>query len=139
MRLSDIPFNPPESTLRQFAGLWIVAFGGLGIQQGLLRDRPAVGLALGALAVAVGTVGLVRPRAVRPIFVGWTVLAFPIGWTVSHILMGLIYFGLFLPFGLVFRLIGRDPLALKPPPEAATYWRARRPPDDVRRYFRQFS
>lgn len=138
MRWSDIPFKPPESTLRQFAGLWLAAFGAIGVQQALGRGRPAVGLALGALAAAVGVLGLIRPRAVRPIFVGWMVLAFPIGWTVSNLLMGIIYFGLFLPFGLVFRLIGRDALALKPPAGATTYWKPRRPTADVRRYFRQF-
>ena len=29
MQWSDIQFRPPEKTLRQFAGLWLVCFGGL--------------------------------------------------------------------------------------------------------------
>jgi galactonate dehydratase len=36
------------------------------------------------------------------------------------------------------RLIGRDALALKPPAGATSYWKPRRSPADVRRYFRQF-
>ena len=46
----------------------------------------------------------------RLIYVGWMVLAFPIGWTVSQVMLALMFFGLFTPIGLVFRLIGRDPL-----------------------------
>jgi hypothetical protein len=138
MRWSDIPFKPPSKTLRQFAALWLAVFGSIAGWQWLAKGRPGVGLAIGTLAVSVGVIGLVRPRLVRPIFVGWMVLAFPIGWTISNLLMGIIYFGLFLPFGLVSRLIGRDALAIKPPVDANTYWQPRRAPTDFRRYFRQF-
>jgi hypothetical protein len=138
MRWSDIPFNPPENTLRQFAVLWLAAFGAIAAWQGLAKGRPAAGLALGVFAVSAGVIGLIRPRALRPIFVGWMVLAFPVGWTISNLFMGMIYFGLFLPFGLVFRLIGRDALALKPPAAATTYWKPRQAPAEIRRYFRQF-
>ena len=63
-----------------------------------------------ALALTVGLAGLTRPEWMRSIYVGWMVLAFPIGWTVSQVMLALMFFGLFTPIGLVFRLIGRDPL-----------------------------
>ena len=44
MRWSDIQFNPPRKTLRQFAGLWLVFFGGMALWQALVRGR--TGLAL---------------------------------------------------------------------------------------------
>ena len=34
MQWSDIQFDPPRKTLRQFAGLWLVFFGGLALWQG---------------------------------------------------------------------------------------------------------
>ena len=40
-------------------------------------------MVLWGLAVVIGGVGLVAPAAIKPVFVAWTVLAFPIGWTVS--------------------------------------------------------
>jgi hypothetical protein len=138
MRWSDIPFSPEPRTLRQFAGLWLAFFGGLAAWQGLMRGRPGLAAALAVLAVVVGGLGLMRPALVRPIFVGWMVLAFPIGWTVSLLLLGLVYYGLFLPIGLAFRLAGRDALALRPRPGATTYWAPHAAPADVRRYFRQF-
>jgi hypothetical protein len=138
MQWSDIPFSPEPRTLRQFAGLWLAFFGGLAAWQGLMRGRPGLAAALAVLAVVVGGLGLARPALVRPIFVGWMVLAFPIGWTVSLLLLGLVYYGLFLPIGLAFRLAGRDALALRPRPGATTYWTPHAAPADVRRYFRQF-
>lgn len=138
MRWSDIPFSPPPRTLRQFAGLWLLVFGGIAAWQGLVRGRPAVAAVVGTLAVAVGVAGLISPRLVRPVFVGWMVLAFPIGWTVSLLLLGLVYFGIVFPIGLAFRLVGRDALGLRPRPDLSTYWTPRPAPADVRRYFRQF-
>ena len=138
MRWSDIPFAPDSRTLRQFAGLWLAFFGGFAAWQGIVRGRVGLAVALAVLAVVVGCLGLVRPSLIRPIFVGWMVLAFPIGWTISLVLLGLIYYGLFLPIGLAFRLAGRDALRLRPRPDVSTYWTPRAAPADVRRYFRQF-
>ena len=39
MQWSDIQFDPPRKTLRQFAGLWLVFFGGMAIWQALVRGR----------------------------------------------------------------------------------------------------
>jgi hypothetical protein len=124
--------------LRQFAGLWLAFFGGMAAWQGFVRGRVGVAVVLAVLAVVIAGMGLIRPALVRPVFVGWMVLAFPIGWTVSLVLLGLVYYGLFLPIGLVFRLTGRDALGLRPRPGLITYWTARPGVADVRRYFRQF-
>jgi hypothetical protein len=138
MRWSDIPRSPSTTMLRQFAALWLIFFGSIAAWQWLARGRVGIAAALAALAIGVGVLGLARPQAVRPIFVGWMILAFPIGWTVSLILLGLVYYGLFLPLGLVFRLMGRDALLLRPRPSLTTYWTPRSSPADIRRYFRQF-
>jgi len=124
--------------LRQFSALWLAFFGGISAWQGLGKDRPMVALLLAVLAGSVGGLGLAWPRAVRPIFVGWMVLAFPIGWTVSLLLLGLVYFGLFVPTGLALRLTGRDAMGRRPQPERTTYWTPRSAPTDLRQYFRQF-
>ena len=66
------------------------------------------------------------------------VLAFPIGWTVSQVMLAVMFFGLFTPIGLVFRLIGRDPLHRTRRPELESYWAPKPTPTDLRRYFKQF-
>ena len=138
MQWSDIPFHPDRKTLRQFAGLWLVFFGGMALWQALVRGRPSLGLSIGALALVVGLAGLTRPEWVRLIYVGWMVLAFPIGWTVSQVILLLMFYGLFTPIGLVFRLIGRDPLQRARRPGVESYWTPKPAPADVRRYFKQF-
>ncbi len=90
------------------------------------------------LALTFGPLGLFWPGALRPIFVGWMVLAFPIGWTVSLLVLALIFYGLFTPMALVFRLMGRDALDRLREPDRPSYWQPKPAPADLRRYFRQF-
>ena len=138
MRWSDIPWRPPPRMLRQFAGLWIVFFGGLALWLGFVRQQPTAAFVVGALAVGVGLLGLVRPAAVRPIFVAWMALAFPIGWVVSRLMLGLVYYGLFTPLALIFRLIGRDELRLKRPAGQESHWQPKTIPADPARRFRPY-
>ena len=138
MRWSDIPFNPTHRTLRQFAGLWLVFFGGVALWQALVRGRANLGLSIGALALVVGLAGLTRPEWVRLIYIGWMVLAFPIGWTVSQVMLALMFYGLFTPIGLVFRLLGRDALHRARRPGVDSYWTPKPAPAGPRSYFRQF-
>ena len=138
MRWSDIQFDPNRKTLRQFAGLWLVVFAGMGLWQALARGNPRLGLSLGALALVVGVAGLTRPEWVRLIYIGWMVLAFPIGWTVSQVILLIIYFGLFTPISLVFRLIGRDPLQRARRAGVESYWTPKPAPAGVTSYFKQF-
>jgi hypothetical protein len=65
------------------------------------------------------------------------VLAFPIGWTVSRLLLAGVYYGLMTPIGLGGRLMGRDPLQLRFH-ECESYWTDKPARTEARSYFRQF-
>ncbi len=138
MRWSDVPRNPSPTMLRQFAALWLVVFLAMSAWEIFVRERSSVGLALAVLALTVGPLGLANSRLIRPIFVGWMVLAFPIGWTVSLVLLALVYYGVVTPVGLLLRLAGHDPLRLRRDPGLATYWVTKPAVSDVRRYFRRY-
>jgi hypothetical protein len=138
MQWSDIQFQPPDKTLRQFAGLWLACFGGLAAWQGIVRGHTSLAAALAVLALGVGPLGLIWPRIVRPIYVAWMVLAFPIGWSISQIILAVMFYGLFTPIGLIFRIIGRDALHRARQPGLESYWSAKTIPADPRRYFKQF-
>jgi hypothetical protein len=51
-----------------------------------------------------------------------------LGRLVSPIVVGVLFFVVFTPFGLVMRAFGYDPLRLKADPRASTYWIERSPP-----------
>jgi hypothetical protein len=138
MRWSDLPVDPPPRTLRQFAGLFLTVFGALAAWEGVAKGRPVLGAVLGGLALVVGVVGLWRPNLVRPVYVGGVVLTFPIGWVVSQVVLALIYFGIFTPVGLIFRLAGRDALQRAWRPKLPSYWSPKPTATDPRGYFRQF-
>ena len=138
MQWSDIPFHPSRATLRQFAGLWLVFFGGLALWQGLVRGQTGLATLCAVLALTIGPLGLIRPGWIRPIYVGWMILAFPIGWTVSQVMLALMFYGLFTPIGLLFRLLGRDPLHRARRPGVESYWTPKPAPAGPKSYFRQF-
>jgi hypothetical protein len=134
----DSPFNPTDRMLRQFSAIWIFFFGGIATWQEFHHHRHTLALILGVLAVTLGPLGLTWPRAMRPVFIGWMALVYPIGWTVSRIVLGTIFYALFTPMACVLRLVGRDELRLKPHPDAPTYWQSKPVAADKARYLRQF-
>lgn len=138
MQWSEAIKPPSEKLLRQFAGLFLIVFlalAGWRVWHGPV-DLWARGLA--TLAVVVGGVGLIRPRAIRYVYSGWMIVAFPIGWTISMTVLALLFFVLFTPIAALFKLMGRDELRLRRSDERATHWTAKPAPSSVREYFRQF-
>src|ERR1051325_9753300 len=118
-------FAPTDRVLRQFAAMWLIFFGLIAVRREFHHHQHNVALGLGLLAVKLGPLGLIWPRALKPIFVGWMALAYPIGWFVSRVILGILFYGLFTPVAWVFRMRGRDALGLKPQPGAVTYWHAK--------------
>jgi hypothetical protein len=138
MQWCDIPWRPTDRLLRQFAGLWLLGLGGLACYHVLLAGDPVLGGVLAALSATIGPLGLVWPRAMRPLFVAWMVLAFPIGWTISRLVLAIVFYGVFTPVRLLLRLTGRDVLGRRFQPDQASYWTSRPAAGDVSRYFRPY-
>jgi hypothetical protein len=136
MQWTDIQFNPSEKTLRQFAGLLLIVFGLLAIVEVQFRHRPQLALAYGSLAIVLGPLGLLQPRLMRPIWVVWSVVAFPVGWVVSTVFLSILFYAVFTPVGFVFHLTGRDVLGLRRA-DVGTYWKPRPAAREKRQYFRQ--
>ena len=74
----------------------------------------------------------------KPLYVAWMGLTYPIGWLVSHVLLAVIFYGLFTIVAMVFRLLKHDPLQRRLDRGARSYWQEHRSPQDARRYLRQF-
>jgi hypothetical protein len=136
MKLVEVNWNPNDRQLRQFGCCALAALPALAwLWSG---GRAAAILPLTAAGLAAALLGLVRPRALRPIFIALSLAALPLGMVVSELTMALLFYGVFLPIGLVFRMMRRDSLQPKFEPEAATYWQPKRQPAGVSGYFRQW-
>jgi hypothetical protein len=135
MNWSDLPFRPSTRTLRQFAVLWIFFFAAISYWHEAFRGPWLLASALG---IGIGLGGLAMPRLIRPVFVGWMIAVFPLGWIVSRVLLACVFYGVFLPVGLCFRLVGRDVLERRYDPGKDTYWTRKDYRTDLAGYFRQF-
>ena len=134
----DIDWNPNAQALRKF-GIGGAIF--LPLVAWLLHARgfgPAWVWTLVAVGALAGLLALVAPKLLRPLFLLVTIVTAPIGILVNLILLTLIFYGMLLPLGLVFRLIGRDALQRKLEPERESYWTEHATAKDAGRYFKQF-
>jgi hypothetical protein len=133
----DINWNPSRRELRQFAGLCLV-FGAVAGALVLYRTGAwPVPIALLAVAFAVAVLGVSMPALIRPLYLAWLAAAYPIGWTISHLVLALIYYVVVTPIGLLMRLAGRDPLGRRPHRSPGSYWVPHEPSRDPASYFRQ--
>ena len=139
MALLEVNWQPSRKELRQFAGIWFPLacavlswFFYKGTQS---WQAPAM---LGGVGAVLAVIAFLVPAVALRIYVGWMVAAFPIGWLISHLLMGLIYYGLITPMGLVMRLCGRDAMGRRFDPGRDSYWIPHEMPKDKKRYFRQY-
>jgi hypothetical protein len=64
-------------------------------------------------------------------------VGYGLGWINTRILLSVVFYGLFTPFGFVMRRLGKEPLHLRFEPGAETYRLVRqaRPIDHLRRQF----
>jgi hypothetical protein len=138
MRWSDIPFHPNRRTLRQFGLIGAAVFAGLGLWRLAVSGVSVVFIMFALFASAFALLAMLRPHWLRPIYVGWMVVAFPIGWLVSQLILALMYYGVITPIGLLFRLAGRDALSLRRSGTTESYWKEKPAVTDARRYFQQF-
>jgi hypothetical protein len=113
--------NPRDNELRWFAGLWFPAFwGAVGLF--LLRHRqPDAAIVVWGLTLVLALVGLLVPATIRPIYRFMILVTFPIGWVVSHVIVGAAYFLVITPIGYLMRL-SHDPMRRRFEPSAKSYW-----------------
>ena len=140
----EVDWRPEDRKLRQFAVACAGALGMIGLlacwRQGVLGGaglRMAT-IVLWALGAAVGLVGVILPGAIKPIYLAGMCVALPAGWVVSHLVLAGIYFLVFTPVALVFRLIGRDLMCRRLDRSIESYWVERAAAPSAKRYFRQF-
>lgn len=114
------------SSDRAFGFVFAAVFAVIGLWPLLGGD----GVRVWALAVAVVflAAGAVFPRVLAPLNRVWTKLGLVLHHVVNPLVMGLLFYFVVTPVGLLMRLFGKDPLRLRLEPQARSYWIERRPP-----------
>ncbi|MBM4269879.1 MAG: hypothetical protein FJ144_25305 [Deltaproteobacteria bacterium] len=139
MALIELKTDPTASEVRWFAALWLPLAGAIfAAVTWYATGSTVVPVAIVSFALAVAALGLLVPKAGRVALIAWMYATYPLGWAMSHLILGTIYFGVMTPIGLLRRLLQRDPLGLRIDRAATTYWVPRRRVDDLDAYFRRF-
>ena len=81
-----------------------------------------------AAALAMLLIALIRPSLLAPFNRLWTKLALLLSRIMNPVIMGILFFLVVAPIGLLMRLFGKRPLALEIDPAAKSYWMERNPP-----------
>ncbi len=148
MAFFEINWKPSTKELRKFGfgsatilallGAWVFwrhHLLGMDFEEQLSQT---IGLWIWGVAVAFLILGMALPQLLKAAYLLLTATGLPIGFVVSYTIVFVIYFLLFLPIGLVFRLIGRDVLHRRFDRQAGSYWCDYDGHPPTKRYFRQF-
>ena len=137
MSVIEIKKDPSRRDLRVFGILLLVFTAIVGALFYWRSHAPGVARTVWIAGAALVAVYFAVPPLRRLIYLGWIYVTFPIGFVVSHVILGLVYYGVFTPIGLIMRLIGHDPMHRKFDRAAQSYWVEHDPHRSVERYFRQ--
>ena len=135
MAVFRINTEPNNRQLRQFGLLCIVLLPAITWFWGGSSSTIGAAALIGA---GLGSLGILAPKALKPVFVGLVLISFPVGLIIGELILLMIFVGVFLPMALLFRIIGRDVLHRRMAAESETFWVPRSAPSNVRRYFQQY-
>jgi hypothetical protein len=118
--------RPALPSNRSFGWTFTVVFvlaGAYGLWHGGAHSLPML-----ALAVVMALVTLTRAAWLTPLNRAWMKLGELMGRVVSPVVLGIIFFAVFTPVGLVMRAFGRDAMCRRFEPGQPSYWVKRDPP-----------
>jgi hypothetical protein len=145
-KLVALDLSPDDKKLKHFGFIALFAFALLaalawyerGMFSSLGEHKALIATALIAAGGLSALLSLAWPRGNRPLYVGLVVVSYPIGYVMSYVLLGLLFFGVIAPIGALMRALGKDPLERRYDKNAKTYWSDARPARPKSDYFRQF-
>tara|TARA_B100000963_G_C22610617_1_gene664657 strand:- start:1052 stop:1468 length:417 start_codon:yes stop_codon:yes gene_type:complete len=138
MKLSDFNINPDLKMLREFGVFALFGFGLIGFVMGFKWDIWQIGYGLLALGVISFILSFIDPKLLKPIFISLTIVAFPIGFIISNIILAVIFYGIISPVAIIFKVFRRDALNRKIEPESTSYWILREEKSPVSQRFKQY-
>lgn len=123
--------DTPTPSERGFGITFAVVFALLALWLWLRKDLPVWAVVSAGLGAATLAAAYFAPTALRPFNRLW----FRFGMLLHHIvtpaIMGLLFFLVVTPMGIVMRAMGKDFLRLRRGPDAGNYWIERKPETDA--------
>ena len=77
--------------------------------------------------VIFALVALVYPLALQPVYLVWMRFGLVMNWINTRLILGFLFYGIFLPIGLFFKLIGRDTMHRKLDKKLSSYRKTGQP------------
>ena len=108
-----------SSTDRTFGFTMAIAFAVLALLRMWRRGFDQLAILLTVVAVLFAILALMAPRSLAPINRAWMRFAEILGWINTRILLIVIFYLFVTPFGIVMRLLGRNPLDFE---KRDSYW-----------------
>lgn len=87
---------------------------------GVWRGRPHQAMVFGGLGALLGLAGVIVPSRLGPVYRAWLGLGHAMSKVTAPVFLGLVYFVVLTPVGLLMRLFGRRPL--ERPAGASSWW-----------------
>lgn len=134
----QIDWNPSRRFLRQFSLLLALLFAIVAAILHFNYGSTQLAIALAVIGTVIGLAGFVLPSFMRVVYVIWMAAIYPIGWLVTHLVLAIGFYLVVTPIGITMKLCGYDPMQRSFDGSAKSYWKPRRRPQTVERYFKQF-
>jgi hypothetical protein len=138
MALIEFDKNPSPTILRWFGLIQSAALAVIGGMVWWRFHAPTVAYVIWGVAAAFFLAYYAIPPLRRSLYLGAMYVTFPLGFVLSHVVLGLIYYVIFTGIGLMLRICGYDPLQRRLDRSAKTYWIKRGEARPLSSYFRQF-
>ena len=135
--MTALDWDPSSRKLRQFSAaalLFLLAAAGLAHWRGGGMLAQAVPL---AFAIVTAVAAVFSPTALRLPYVILSLITLPIGMLASHLVLGILFFGVITPLGVLARLVRPDPLEIQTDPPTGSHWKQRGRLRDKASYLRQ--
>ncbi len=128
-----IDWNPNGTALRKF-GRSMLVFGLIFALWFWFRHQPVAAWVFAGLGVYCFVTSQFAPPLAKVAYAAWMAIAWLLGQIITPIIMGMLYYLVVTPIGLMLRMTGHDRLRLKKP-ETPSHWTDCKPSTSYERQF----
>ena len=126
-----------DREVKKFGITFAVLFLALAALSYFRHHAPWPWFAAGSLVFLAA--GLLAPAVLRPLYAGWMKFASALAWVNTRAVLGIMFYLVFTPIGVIARLIGKDLIDQRIDKGARSYWIERtQEPIEKKRYEQLF-